>query len=283
MLSVPANAADAVDSRLERAALQAGTDRVEAIRNALAQQGYYPFLLRRIPSVMAKRDREAQGLLHCTQARAGNQVCGRLVARLLDASPIHFQVAGSKGFEVHSAHLVMTDGRTERLGIGPQGIIDLPADFQQRWSRLGVTVRGPDGPETGLFLAHEANTIEQSPCVEANHEVEMIDAINKLRGQLGASPLQRVQAPAAYALARRKALSQRFAHPDEGLGALLRSLDLRLRSAAELLAEDEQTAAICEGWMESPSHRAALLDPRRNRIALVQQGDRVAALLWRKR
>ena len=33
----------------------------------------------------------------------------------------------------------------------------------------------------------------------------------------------------------------------------------------------------------SPSHRAALLDARRDQIAFVQRGDRISALLWRRK
>ena len=281
-LSFPlsAQAASDFDPRMERAVQHAVDSSISGVRNALADDGYHPFMLRTVSVDRSATERQDQGLLHCALPRNGWRICGRLVARLIDVSPLHFQVIGMANYTLLSAHLVLRDGRTKRLNFGPRGIIDIPAVFQQRWSRFGVTVRGPDGPETGLFLAHEANDVVLSPCTQTEQIQVMVASINRLRLELGATPLRIVEAPQAYARTRQNALRQRFAHPDEGLGTLLRSLDLRLGSAAELLAEDAELGAICEGWMQSPSHRAALLDPRRNRIALVQQGERMAALVW---
>ncbi|MBM65761.1 MAG: hypothetical protein CMH55_05955 [Myxococcales bacterium] len=283
MLGSPVQAGEQPDDRLDRAAQQARDGSLASVRAVLAQEGYYPFLLRSVPAEMDPSLRESQGLIHCSRPRGGQRICGRIVARLLDASPLHFQVAASAGFVVHSAHLVMADGRTERLRPDKHGLIDVPPHLQQRWLRLGITVRGPDGPETGLFLAQEAAGAPPSPCSGADRASALVQAINRQRADLGFLPLRAVAAPQAYAHVRQKALKQRFAHPEEGLGPLLRSLDLRLRRAAELLAEDDEMAAVCEGWMQSPSHRAALLNPQRNRIALVHQGERVAALLWQQR
>ena len=102
-------------------------------------------------------------------------------------------------------------------------------------------------------------------------------AINAVRVDQGNAPLRIAQPPKAYERIRGKELKQRFGHSPMGLRGLLAKNRLRLRHAAEVVAEDRNLGAICRGWMLSPSHRAALLDERRNRIAFVKRGDRLSA------
>lgn len=278
-----ARGASSAQNSLKRAAASFESEGLVGVRRALAKEGYHPFLLRQVSAAMTVEERTDQGLIHCSDVVLGLRLCGRLVARVLDRSPIHLQVEMQPDFPLHAAHLVAPDGRTQRLSIDKAGVIDLPPDLQGKSGHLGITVRGPDGPETGLLLALGQGPGPANPCNRMGEGADVVRAVNELRQELGMERLSPVRAPLAYAQSRQEALRQRFAHPAGGLGPLLRQLSLPLRRAAELLAEDEEMSAVCEGWMRSPSHRAALLDPRRNRIALVQEGDRVAALVWRQR
>ena len=179
------------------------------------------------------------------------------------------------------AHIVDTSGRVRKILPDAVGIFDLPADRQPH--AVGVSLRGPLGPETGLYLELDHAAGPRDPCGGENDLSELLDTINKVRADMGRRPLTFRLAPRGYAAQRSEELALRFGHSPQGLTKTLKKHRLKLRFAAEVVAEDPSLAAICRGWLRSPSHRAALLDQRRDGIAFVQSGERLSALLWAKR
>jgi hypothetical protein len=194
---------------------------------------------------------------------------------------VHLQVEALPGFTVLYAHWVGRDGRVRQLKPDQAGIFDLPPP--EKSVAVGVTVRGPLGPETGLYMRFEPNDHLKDPCGAEVNLDDLLRAINTLRVEHGSTPLRFALAPKAYASVRGEELDRQFGHSPQGLGRLLQKHRLRLRHAAEVVAQDRSLAAICRGWMLSPSHRAALLDARRDQIAFVQRGDRLSALIWRRK
>ena len=249
-----------------------------AAKEALATHGYYPFALGRVadPSQAA-----AEGLTHCSAIEGSDDLfCARLSARITDQSPVHLRVETLPGYQLLYAHWVQSDGRVGQLKPDSAGIFDLPSE--ENAVAIGVTVRGPLGPETGLYVPLASKVRLWDPCADDDTLDDVISAINAVRVDQGNSPLRMTKAPKAYERVRGKELQQRFGHSAMGLSGLLAKHRLRLRYAAEVVAEDRNLGAICRGWMLSPSHRAALLDERRNQIAFVQRGDRLSALVWRR-
>lgn len=267
------------DSALADAARAQATFGAFAARHQLALHGFHPFALGRVSGHLQAK---AEGLSHCAPIPNSEDLfCARLSARLIDQSPVHLRVQALPGFTVLYAHWVGHDGRVRQLKPDTAGIFDLPSKDDS--VALGVTVRGPLGPETGLYLRFEPNDSLRDPCGSEANLDDLLGAINTLRIEQGNSPLRFAMAPKAYAHARGQELDRQFGHSPLGLGRLLRNQGLRLRHAAEVVAQDSSLSAICRGWMLSPSHRAALLDARRDQIAFVQRGDRISALLWRRK
>ena len=251
----------------------------QGARQELARQGFYPFALRLFHSVERST---AQGMTHCAPVPSGGELlCARLVARLIDRSPVHARVVPLAGFTLLRGHAVLADGRTERLQPDSSGIFDWPS-ADRGVAALGISVRGVAGPETGLFIQLLPLAGPRDSCREGGGLSGLLAAINRSRSRLGHAALVLAATPPAYAQQRRDELGIAFGHAPSGLGASLRAHRLRLAYAAEVVAEDASLAAVCRGWMMSPSHRAALLDQRRNAIAFVRRGERVAALLWRR-
>ena len=249
-----------------------------AAKQALANHGYYPFALGRVAD---HRQATAEGLTHCSAIEGSDELfCARLSARIVDQSPVHLRVQAMPGYELLYAHWVRSDGRVGQLKPDAAGIFDLPS--QDHGIAIGVTVRGPLGPETGLYVPLASTVRLWDPCGDDNTLEDVIGAINAIRADQGSSPLQFTEAPKAYERVRGRELKRRCGHSELGLSSLLAKHRLRLRYAAEVVAEDQNLGAICRGWMLSPSHRAALLDERRNQIAVVQRGDRLSALIWRR-
>jgi len=249
-----------------------------AAKEVLANHGYYPFALGRVAD---PQQAAAEGLTHCSQIAGSDDLfCARLSARIIDQSPVHLRVQAMPGYQLLYAHWVQSDGRVGQLKPDAAGIFDLPS--QEHAVAIGVTVRGPLGPETGLYMTLDSRVRLWDPCSDDNTLDDVISAINAVRVDQGNAPLRIAQPPKAYERIRGKELKQRFGHSPMGLRGLLAKNRLRLRHAAEVVAEDRNLGAICRGWMLSPSHRAALLDERRNRIAFVKRGDRLSALLWRR-
>ena len=267
------------ESALADAARAQATYGAFAARHQLARHGFHPFALGRVSGHLQAA---AEGLSHCAPIpKSDDLFCARLSARLTDQSPVHLQVEALPGFTVLYAHWVGRDGRVRQLKPDQAGIFDLPPP--EKSVAFGVTVRGPLGPETGLYMRFEPNDQLKDPCGgEANLD-DLLDAINTLRVEHGSAPLRFALAPKAYASVRSEELSRQFGHSPQGLGRLLQKSHLRLSHAAEVVAQDSSLAAICRGWMLSPSHRAALLDARRDQIAFVQRGDRLSALIWRRK
>jgi hypothetical protein len=264
---------------LERAASAYAFAGWQGARQQLARHGFFPFALRLSRS--AERSR-AQGMTHCAPIPSGGELlCARLVARLIDRSPVHGQVAPLAGYRLLAGHVVRADGGTERLQPDSAGIFDWPS-ADRGVAALGISVRGAAGPETGLFIQLSPFVARRDSCREGSGLSGLVAAINRSRSRLGHPALIVAQTPPAYAAQRRDELGAAFGHAPSGLGASLRRHRLRLAHAAEVVAEDASLAAVCRGWMMSPAHRAALLDQRRNVIAFVRRGERVAALLWRR-
>ena len=261
----------------EAAAAQVAYGQVAA-KEVLARHGYYPFAMGRVAD---QPQAAAEGLTHCTPIVGTKDFfCARLSARIIDKSPVHLRVQAMPGFRLLYAHWVRPDGRVGQLKPDSAGIFDLPS--QGEAVALGVTVRGPLGPETGLYVPLVPAATLWDPCDDEDTLDDVISAINTVRADQGSSPLRIAQPPIAYAQVRGEELERRFGHSEIGLSGLLAKHRLRLQHAAEVVAEDQNLGAICRGWMLSPSHRAALLDERRNRIAFVKRGDRLSALLWRR-
>lgn len=247
-----------------------------AAKQALARYGFFPFAYGRFSD---RREAADRGLTHCAAIRGDAAwFCARLSARIVDRSPVHLRVEALPGFRLMAAHYVEADGRVRRLLPDAEAIFDLPSAPTS--VAIGVTVKGSEGPETGLYIPLRSDHFVPDPCQEGGQLDALTEAINAARADLGAGALEAVDAPSAYERARGAELSQRFGHSQLGLSRFLSHHQIRLRHAAEVVAEDASLTAICRGWMLSPSHRAALLDGRRNQIAYVKRGDRISALLW---
>jgi hypothetical protein len=269
---------DAAELATHRGASAYAESGQSGARQAMANLGFYPFSYGRVAGALTAKD---QGLTHCAAIPGSEALfCARLVLRVVDSSPVHLRLRAASGFQVLHAHAVASDGRVRKFYADQAGIIDLPA-VGTAYS-LGVSVRGEAGPETGLYIRLPAVDAPNDPCRDAEHLGDLLSDINAARTALGHRPLLVSAPPAAYAKQRSDELKERFGHSPDGLGSLLRKHQLKLRLAAEVVAEDESLAAICRGWLLSPSHRAALLDGRRDGIAFVQLGERLNALLWRK-
>jgi hypothetical protein len=269
---------DAAELATYRAASAYAESGQSAARQAMANLGFYPFSYGRVDGGARAQD---EGHTHCAAIPDSEALfCARLVLRVVDSSPVHLSLRPLSGFELLHAHAVASDGRVRKFYADEAGIIDLPAPGSA--FSLGVSVRGEAGPETGLYLRLPAVEAPSDPCRYAEHLGDLLSDINVARSALGHRPLRASAAPAAYAKQRSDELKERFGHSPGGLGSLLRKHQLKLRLAAEVVAEDASLAAICRGWLLSPSHRAALLDRRRDEIAFVRRGERLNALLWRK-
>jgi len=268
-----ASVADEAIASAARAVQRAGSI---AGRRVLAQHGFHPFGLGRFDD---RAEAEAMGMTHCAPSGAG-LYCARIVARVVDASPVHLALAAAPGFRLAHVDAVDGAGRGRRLALDGAGMVDLPSGLGQRWT-IGLSVRGELGPETGLLLRHGGGAPTPEACAKPENLSALVATINGQRRRQGAEPLRFTTAPTGYARQRSAELAKAFGHSPIGLPATLARHHLRLKHAAEVVAEDPSLAAICRGWMLSPAHRRALLDPRRDVIAFVQRGERLAALLWR--
>jgi hypothetical protein len=250
-----------------------------AAREAFTERGYHPFSW----GVVNDRQQAADaGLSHCAALPSGTKLlCARLVARLIDSSPVHLHVRAAPGFTLMYAHVVDATGRVRKLLPDAAGIFDLPVDRQGH--AVGVSLRGPLGPETGLYFEIDQTVAPHDPCGPERDLSGLLNDINQARRAIGHQPLTFRLAPQGYAAQRSEELTLRFGHSRFGLAHTLKRHRLKLRHAAEVVAEDSSLAAICRSWLRSPSHRAALLDGRRDGIAFVQSGERLNALLWAKR
>ncbi len=248
-------------------------------QQAFVEAGYYPFAW---GLVADEREANDAGLSQCAPLpQASKLLCARLIARVADQSPVHLRVEAAPGFALMHAHVVDASGRVEKLMPDAVGIFDLPVHPQPH--AVGISLRGPLGPETGVYVELDRRSAPRDPCGSENDLSDLLHTINGVRAEIGRRPLSFRRAPKGYATQRGNELSIRFGHSPLGLRKTLKRHQLRLRFAAEVVAEDPSLSAICRGWLRSPSHRAALLDARRDGIAFVQRGERLTALLWAKR
>ena len=165
---------------------------MDAARRTLQRHGYFPFALRAVDDGMAPA---RMGMTHCGRAQTqGQQLCARLVARVVDQSPVHLRVEAVEGFRVAHAHVVLPGGETERLAVDPAGIFDLPHTLDGAW-RLGVSVWGPRGPETGVFMGFGVEASRRDVCRGGGDLTGLVRAINGVRKDLGRTPLNFTLAP----------------------------------------------------------------------------------------
>ena len=247
-------------------------------RQAFFEAGYYPFAWNLVSD---QREAIDAGLSQCAPLpKTSTLLCARLVARVADQSPVHLRVEPAPGFSLMYAHVVDASGRVRKLMPDAVGIFDLPVNPQPH--AVGISLRGPLGPETGVYVEIDRAAAPRDPCGAEVDLSDLLQTINRVRAEIGSRPLSFRRAPRGYATQRGDELSIRFGHSPLGLSRTLKRHRLKLRFAAEVVAEDPSLSAICRGWLRSPSHRAALLDARRDGIAFVQRGERLSALLWAK-
>ena len=101
---------------------------------------------------------------------------------------------------------------------------------------------------------------------------EMLDAINRERAKVGASPLVLDEKLCEVAQMRAQELVQSFSHtrPDgrDCYSALI-EMNVNYRSAGENIAAGQTTVdSAMECWMNSSGHRANILDQRYRKIGI---------------
>lgn len=99
----------------------------------------------------------------------------------------------------------------------------------------------------------------------SGYEAEVVRLVNKIRAQEGLSPLATTSALSAAAGQRAEELVSRYAHerPDgTDCFTVLREFGVSYRAAGENIAAGYPTPeAVVTGWMNSPGHRANILNP----------------------
>ena len=100
----------------------------------------------------------------------------------------------------------------------------------------------------------------------------MLDAINRERAKVGASPLVLDEKLCEVAQVRAQELVQSFSHtrPDgsDCYSALI-EMNVNYRSAGENIAAGQTTVdSVMECWMNSSGHRANILDQRYRKIGI---------------
>jgi len=108
-------------------------------------------------------------------------------------------------------------------------------------------------------------------------EQALFDAANRERAARGLRPLQwsAALASAARAHAQKMAQENRLEHQFPGemdLGTRIRLAGVRFRAVAENVAQGPSAAGIHAQWMNSPPHRANLLDPELDSIGIAVAG-----------
>ncbi len=119
-----------------------------------------------------------------------------------------------------------------------------------------------------IFLISSAASFAQSPPLERNDsERQFFEALNRERSVAGAEPLKWDNA--LFAAARRHALlmlnlnSMQHQLPGEtNLAARLAEAKARFSAVAENIAIGSSPQSIHDGWMNSPGHRANILNAR---------------------
>ena len=133
-----------------------------AAKQALARYGFFPFAYGRFSD---RREAADRGLTHCAAIRGDAAwFCARLSARIVDRSPVHLRVEALPGFRLMAAHYVEADGRVRRLLPDAEAIFDLPSAPTS--VAIGVTVKGSEGPETGLYIPLRSDHFVPDPCQE---------------------------------------------------------------------------------------------------------------------
>jgi uncharacterized protein YkwD len=104
-------------------------------------------------------------------------------------------------------------------------------------------------------------------------EQALFDAANRERTARRLAPLKwsAALASAARAHARRMAQANALSHQFSGemdLGTRVRVAGVRFRAVAENVAQGPSAAVIHAQWMNSPPHRANLLDPELDSIGI---------------
>ncbi len=127
----------------------------------------------------------------------------------------------------------------------------------------------------GLAQTKPAQPKPSAPARQApsKDEQALFDAANRERTEQRLTPLKwnAALASAARAHAQKMAQANRIDHQFPGemdLGTRIRMAGVRFRAVAENVAQGPSAAEIHKLWMNSPPHRANLLDPDMDSIGI---------------
>ena len=128
-----------------------------------------------------------------------------------------------------------------------------------------ITVVDPNSNSHDTRPFTETNDIEQV-------RQEMLDAINRERAKVGASPLVLDEKLCEVAQVRAQELVQSFSHTrpnGRDCYSALIEMNVNYRSAGENIAAGQTTVnSVMECWMNSSGHRANILDQRYRKIGI---------------
>ncbi|MFM7425500.1 MAG: CAP domain-containing protein [Elainella sp.] len=164
--------------------------------------------------------------------------------------------------------------RQVTLGSNQRGTIRLTAATAGTFF-VQVANRGPGPSRYQLRLAGASNSVNQTTDPATATVVEQIVQLtNAFRQQNGLAPLtvdSRLSS-AAQLHAQNMALQDFVSHTGadgSGIGDRISATGYRWSLAAENIAAGYQTAAAAvQGWIDSPGHRANLLDPQLTQIGV---------------
>jgi uncharacterized protein YkwD len=150
----------------------------------------------------------------------------------------------------------------------------------------GATVVAVSGGATAESLYDQLVVVQPQPIVERNAEARALVAdVNTIRSRQGlpAVTVDGLLSRAALLHARDMARRRFFGHftPDgASLPDRLAAVGFRWQVAAENIALDEDEKHANAALLDSPSHRANILDPRVRKIGVAALGVGVGAALY---
>lgn len=199
------------------------------------------------------------GALVLAAARAGTLA--------LEGHDALVRVTVARGFTAPALYVEDARGEVRRLELH-EGAAELPADLE-RPLRVQLVADGPDGPRpiAERIAGEEARTSGGQEATTRSEEAPLDARIGALRERAGALPLRphRILATVAREHAEHVCRAGRAAHelePGRDPRRRARERGIEARHVGEVVARGRAPGAALSALLRSPSHRAALIDPR---------------------
>lgn len=157
-------------------------------------------------------------------------------------------------------------------GVGDWYVVQVEGDYIGAVSKKYVKPIYPGSSNTGTKTNTNQNTITQTTDMN-NDEKEVFDLINKQRTQNGLSPLK--ENSELQRVARIKAQdmvnNNYFSHTSPTYGSpfdMMKSFKISYNAAGENIAGNSSNSSAVTAWMNSPGHRANILNSSFNQTGI---------------